>query len=185
MPNPNIGSTRTGGNTLSLKQRFVVLAAGAAALIVPGCTPAAPNSTSTLDGPSPVAGGPVTPGQEQSSQQEQLHIAGDWLCMAAYDSGSSDPIRYPFSLDDSGGQWKMTRRGAIDVTTGQPSITTLPLVIDGGTISWYGDTGNNPKGWDVTIKLKDGGIDGASGSFINHYDDSIGTITDCQPYNIG
>ena len=145
-------------------------------LALTGCETTTPDKTPTLDGTSPVAGSPVTPGHEQSSQQEQLNIAGTWECTAAYDDKSINPIGYPFIINSNDSP---TVNIGLGLSLG---LQPASLTIKPDQISWT-DTYTNPKGWDVTIKLQDGSIDGASGSFINRSDDSTGTFTDCRHWN--
>lgn len=176
-PRARVGRTRAAGTILA-----IVTGAGSTFGLT-GCGPSdTPTTAPTLDGPSPIATGPQVPGTpkspEQSKQQEQLQIAGDWNCMMKTSKG---PDGISFTIVKSNGQWRMERHGANDPTTGEPATIVRPLTITGDTISWAGDTGNNPSGWDVTIFLHNNSIDGAMGQYLNHFNNQTRPITDCMP----
>lgn len=138
-----------------------------------------PATPPTLQAPSGIgstetgqSGGDTPTAHETEIPAEKLQIAGNWGCRFGMEDGSA---RANFTItEDGNGGWRMSRKGGYEIT--------LPVDAKDNTIVWYGDTANNPAGWDVTINLLNGSMDGASGSYLNHYNNTTRPITDCKPF---
>lgn len=159
------------------RRRAIAAIAGISLALSPVLTACDDNGGGQPNLPAPSGTSSLT-GGERTTQPEQLNIAGNWDCTMSLPEGLA---KYTFTITSAGEQWKMARDGANDETTGRPKVVDLPVAIEGNTISWLGDIGNNAAGWDVTINLHDGNLDGASGSCLNHYNNKTYAITSCKP----
>ena len=155
-------------------ERVAALAAAILATVelLTGCGQTVPDNqpvTTSQTGSNATAGN----GTEQDQSQEQLNIAGTWLCM--FDQTDA-PLRYPFIIDNNDSS---TINIGLGLSLGpQPAS----LTIKPNQISWT-DTYTNPKGLDVTLDLNAGGLEGASGHYLNNFNGKTFSIADCQTYS--
>ena len=112
-------------------------------------------------------------GTERDQSKEQ-NIAGDWMC--TFDDVDA-PMLYPFMISSND-----SRTVDLRSHTNKGSFLAA-LNVSPNQISWT-DTYTNPKGLVVTIDLKDGSIDGASGSYLNNFNGKTYKISDCAPYSL-
>ena len=138
---------------------LALVGAGGFTASLTGCGSNIPN------GPQVTVSGPQTPGTgtASSSSSSQPDLDGKYQCDAVTDSGT---VGYDFYITNG-------RFGS----QGQ-----APLVVKDNQVSWT-DTFVNPSGWDVTLNLNNGSINGASGSYVNNYSNEKHDLTNCGPYS--
>jgi len=141
-----------------------------------GLTPSQPEQTaisSTQNGGTTGNGDKTGTSGDHNTTGEKLKIAGKWECK--FDS-TPNTILGSFMVEDDGdGGWQV-------ISPGANGTFTLPLVITDSNIAWYGDKSSNDAGWDVKLNLNNGGLNGASGTYLNHFDNTTWKITGCKPY---